>query len=241
MSTAATAPRCVPADRPVSPGPVAQGARPSGHASAQPDRSSIAWPLFAGVLLPLLAFALLAAAVRQGPIGFDLALLGAAQRTGGGRADQAWALLTQLGYEWGVVPVDVLLVLGLAVLRRWRQAAFAAVALGGSGLVNAGVKLVFARARPDLWVSIAPEHNFSFPSGHAMGSMTLACVVVALVPPGRRRRLAAAGLAVFVVAIGWSRVHLGVHYPSDILAGWSLALAWAMACRIAFLRGLRAA
>ena len=201
----------------------------------------MAWPLFAGVLLPLLAFALLASAVTAGPLEFDLALLGLAQRSGGGRADDAWLLLTRLGYEWGVVPVDVLLVLALAVLRHWRRALFAAAALAGSGLLNVGAKLAFARARPDLWIPIAPEHNFSFPSGHAMGSMTLACVLVALAPAGRPRQLATVVAATFVLAIGWSRIHLGVHFPSDILAGWALAVAWTMACRLAFFRGFRAA
>lgn len=241
MSTAATAPRCVPTDGPVARGGSAPGAQASARVPAAAHRVSIAGPLATGVLLPLLVFALLASAVRAGPLAFDLALLGVAQRGGGGRADQAWALVTHFGYEWGVVPFDVMLVLVLSALRRWRRALFAAVALAGSGLLNVGAKLVFARARPDLWVSIAPEHNFSFPSGHAMGSMTLACVLVALAPPGRGRQLAVVGLGIFVATIGWSRVHLGVHFPSDILAGWALAMAWTMACRLAFLRGAAAA
>ena len=238
MSTVATAARCVPADKPVVPGPAPHPAR---HAHAASGRAPVAWPMFAGVLLPLLVFALLASSVRAGPLEIDAALLDIARRSGSGRTDQAWALLTRFGHEWGVVPFDVLLVLALAVMRRRRQCLFAAVALGGSGLLNMGAKLAFARARPDLWISIAPEHNFSFPSGHAMGSMTLACVLVALVPAGRLRLAAIAGLAVFVLAIGWSRVHLGVHYPSDILAGWVLATAWTMACWLAFFRGPRAA
>jgi len=228
----------VPADKSATVAPAGQGAgSPGVPRGPHPARRSIAWPLATGVLLPLLAFALLAASVAGGPPAFDMFLLGIAEGHGGGRADAAWALLTRFGYEWGVVPVDVLLVLALAALRRWRQALFAAVALAGSGLLNMGAKLAFARMRPDLWVSVAPEHNFSFPSGHAMGSMTLACVLLALLPPGRPRFMAGAGLTVFVVAVGWSRVHLGVHYPSDILAGWALAVAWTMACRFLFLRG----
>lgn len=241
MSTAATAPRCVPTETPVIPGRTAPEARPGQHAPPARDRAGVGWPLAAGVLLPLMAFALLASMARAGPAGFDLALLGVAQRHAGVLADDAWVLVTRLGYEWGVVPFDLLLVLALVVLRRWRHALFAAVTLAGSGLLNTGAKLAFARARPDLWVSVAPEHNFSFPSGHAMGSMTLACVLVALLPAGRRRQLVVTALGVFVLAVGWSRVHLGVHYPSDILAGWALATAWSMACWIAFSRGARAA
>ena len=62
--------------------------------------------------------------------------------------------------------------------RRWREAAFAIVAFAGSALLNLATKQFFQRQRPELWDSIAPEYTFSFPSGHAMGSMTLAAVVV---------------------------------------------------------------
>jgi undecaprenyl-diphosphatase len=192
------------------------------------------------MLVPLAVFALLAASVGAGPLAFDLPLLWIAQRGGGGRLDAAWSLVSHLGYEWGVVPVDLALVAALLLLRRWRAALFAAVALGGSGLLNVGAKLAFGRVRPDLWESIAPEHNFSFPSGHAMGSMTLACVLALLLWRTPWRRPAIAGLAMFVAAVGWSRIHLGVHFPSDILAGWALGLAWTVAWWIAFARGARA-
>ncbi|WP_234446486.1 MULTISPECIES: phosphatase PAP2 family protein [unclassified Luteimonas] len=208
---------------------------------APPTVAGGAWWLAGGVLLPLAVFALLAASVGAGPLAFDLPLLGIAQGSGGGRLDAAWALVSRLGYEWGVVPFDLALVAALLLLRRWRAALFAAIALGGSGLLNVGAKLAFGRVRPELWESIAPEQNFSFPSGHAMGSMTLACVLALLLWRTRWRRPAIVGLGLFVAAVGWSRIHLGVHYPSDILAGWALGLAWTVAWWIAFSRGARAA
>src|SRR3546814_8426441 len=94
-------------------------------------------------------------------------------------------------------------------------------ATGGSGLLTVVAKQAFARDRPSLWESIAPEHNFSFPSGHAMGSMTLAAVLVLLAWPTRWRWPVVAAMAVFVPMVGLSRVYLGVHFPSDILAGWA--------------------
>lgn len=191
-----------------------------------------AW-LTLGVLLPLLVFALLAAAIGQGPLPFDLPLLGLAHAAGGGPFDRFWLVVTHIGHEWGVVPVDIGLVALLVLARRWRSALFAAIALGGSGLLNVACKLAFSRLRPELWTSIAPEHNFSFPSGHAMGSMTLAWVLFLLAWPTRWRWPVAAAMALFVAGVGWSRIHLGVHYPSDILAGWAAATAWAIAAWLA--------
>src|SRR3546814_3110544 len=83
--------------------------------------------------------------------------------------DQLFLFFSAIGYQYGVVPVDIALVLVLALRRRYRESVFVAVATGGSGLLNVVAKQAFARDRPSLWESIAPEHNFSFPSGHAMG------------------------------------------------------------------------
>ena len=82
----------------------------------------------------------------------------------------------------------------------------------------------------DFWLALAPETTFSFPSGHAMGSMTLATVLVLLAWRTRWRWWVALPMLGFVLMVGLSRVYLGVHYPSDILAGWAAAAAWTVAC-----------
>lgn len=186
--------------------------------------------LFVGLLLPLWAFAELADEVHDGEgFGFDAPLLRAAHALGTPALDRFQLLLSDLGYAWFVVPFDVVLVLALAWRRRVREGLFAALALGGSALLNIATKQVFARARPALWESLAPEHSFSFPSGHAMGSMTLAWVAVLLAwrTPWRWPVLLVA--SPFAVLVGLSRVYLGVHFPSDILAGWTAASAWTVA------------
>jgi undecaprenyl-diphosphatase len=186
--------------------------------------------LFAGLLLPLGGFAELADDVMDGePFAFDEPILLFAQEAAGAGLDRFFLLASKLGYEWGVVPADILLVLGLVLAGRHRKALFAGVALAGSGLLNVVAKQTFARDRPSLWESIAPEQNFSFPSGHAMGSMTLATVVVLLCWQTRWRWPVLGAALVFVPMVGLSRVYLGVHYPSDILAGWAAALAWTVA------------
>ena len=185
---------------------------------------------FAGLLLPLWGFGELADEVREAEaFPFDAPLLQFARAIARDGFDRAFLLFSQLGYQWGVVPFDALLVLALAALRKLREGLFAGIAIIGSALLNLGAKQLFARARPSLWESIAPESTFSFPSGHAMGSITLALVLVLLVWHTRWRWWVAAPMAAFVAMVGLSRVYLGVHYPSDILAGWAAASAWTVA------------
>ena len=183
--------------------------------------------VFAGLLLPLWGFAGLADEIHeQEAIPFDEPILRFAHQLARDGFDRFFVLMSQVGYAQGVVPFDVALVLVLTWLRRFREATFAAFALGGSALLNLSVKQVFARERPSLWDSIAPETTFSFPSGHAMGSATLACVLILLAWRTRWRWPVFVASAVFTIAVGLSRVYLGVHYPSDILAGWAAASAW---------------
>ncbi|MFY2764546.1 phosphatase PAP2 family protein [Arenimonas sp. MALMAid1274] len=182
---------------------------------------------FLGVALPLALFAELAEDVHEADtFGFDEPLLRFARDFTSPGMDAAMTLGSELGFAWGVIPVDLLLFVGLLVATHVRRAIFFGVTVGGSALLNLAGKAVFERERPDLWLSIAPEHTFSFPSGHAMGSATLAAAVLLLVwhTAWRWPALVLGGL--FALWVGASRVYLGVHYPSDILAGWAAALTW---------------
>ena len=182
---------------------------------------------FAGVLLPLWAFGELADEVREAQaFPFDAPILGFAREMARDGFDRFFVVASRLGYAWGVVPFDLLLVLALGAMRKLREGLFAGVALAGSALLNLGAKQLFARERPSLWESIAPESSFSFPSGHAMGSMTLAMVLVLLCWHTRWRWLAVALATLFALLVGASRIYLGVHYPSDILGGFAAGIAW---------------
>jgi membrane-associated phospholipid phosphatase len=187
--------------------------------------------LFIGILLPLWGFAELVDELREGePFVFDDPVLLFAHDMARAGFDRTFLLFSKLGYQWGVVPFDVALVAVLALRRHAREGLFAALALGGSALLNLTTKQVFARERPSLWESIAPEATFSFPSGHAMGSLTLAWVCLLLAWRTRWRVPVLAGVLLFTTLVGLSRVYLGVHYPSDILAGWTAASVWAVGC-----------
>ncbi|BBK38465.1 phosphatase PAP2 family protein [Allostella sp. ATCC 35155] len=136
--------------------------------------------------------------------------------------------------------VLTLLVLAAAIyLRLLRQHAsvllLALSVLGGTAL-SAGLKLVFDRPRPDLVAHLADIHTASFPSGHAMLSavayLTLAGLVARVQPrPALARFVLGSGIALTGL-VGISRVYLGVHWPSDVLAGWCLGAAWALISRI---------
>jgi membrane-associated phospholipid phosphatase len=132
--------------------------------------------LFVGVLLPLWGFGELAEDLHAGQVFFfDAPLLQFVHSLARAGWDVFFVRISAIGYLYGVVPMDIVLVLVLAVRRKMRECLFTVISIVGSVLLNLGAKHLFARHRPTLWESIAPESSYSFPSGHAMGSMTLSC------------------------------------------------------------------
>ena len=109
--------------------------------------------------------------------------------------------------------------------RSWRPAAAAVVALVLLAVLDNGVKAIVARPRPPLVWHAMPVHGLSFPSGHALWSLGALLLLALLYEPRRRGSTTIVVVAVVVaVAVGASRVVVGVHYPSDVLAGWCLAV-----------------
>ena len=185
---------------------------------------------FVGVLLPLWAFAGLATEMREdGFLFFDIPTMVFLHAQATDRVDAFFSVMSQLGYLWGVVPANVLILGWLVVRRRYRDGLFFGLAVLGSLAVNLFAKNYFARVRPELWLSISPETTYSFPSGHAMGSVSLGVAVTLLFWNSRWRWWVFAAASTFIVLVGLSRIYLGVHYPSDILAGWAAGTAWVVA------------
>ena len=129
-----------------------------------------------------------------------------------------------------------------AVLWVWRRghvrlAIFLVVTALGGGLLDTVVKEVVDRPRPSLVDPVATAHGKSFPSGHAMSSTFVygALVLVFLPVIGRRYRpVVIGGAAILVLAIGFSRLALGVHYITDVVGGFVLGVAWLAASTAAF-------
>jgi membrane-associated phospholipid phosphatase len=106
------------------------------------------------------------------------------------------------------------------------------IAMMGAGFLNTALKLHFRRARPDLPWALVQEHSFSFPSGHSVFAVVLYGILVYLALRHLRHAWERAAVIVGVVAlisgIGLSRIYLGVHYPSDVAAGYFVGCIWLM-------------
>ena len=141
--------------------------------------------------------------------------------------DSVFWFSDKIGALWFFVPV-VILAAAWEERRGERAEAGLWVALGLSTvLLQYGLKLLVARQRPDLWPPIVPVTSLSFPSGHALASATFYPLLArgwARARPGEAplAYTAAAALALFV---GFGRLYLGVHWPTDVLAGWFLGAA----------------
>ncbi len=218
------------------------GPRPSGR--LRPLTALILALVLAGLFVAL-SFGL--AALRLG--GFDAAVTAFAGSLESRPFTSFMRAVTVLGSAWVLVPLALLVAAWVwgaprsgATGRRARlDALFLLIALAGSWVLDSLLKILFHRARPGLFPLITAT-GYSYPSGHAMSSMafylTAAYVVSAallsrrsgMVHPVRRdSRPAFLGLAatVIILLIGFSRIYLGVHYPSDAIGGYLAGGAWA--------------
>jgi undecaprenyl-diphosphatase len=163
--------------------------------------------------------------------------------------DTPMRLITALGYYWVVLPLLAGAVL-VFYLKGWRlSAVLLIVSTAGGVFLTTVLKAVFRRARPELFDSGYTAPFYSFPSGHATvavgfyGALTL---ILAYRLRGLARRAVVSGGVLLVLLIGFSRLYLGVHYPTDVLAGFLAAPLWVISVGAVYvvwlsIRGLRAA
>ncbi len=183
--------------------------------------------LFMTVFLPLVAIGELAEDVWAGAgLFFDRPILEGLHARATPTLDGIMLFFSHAGAPKPMVAFFIVVLVGLLIARRRGDAAFFVVAVAGAMVLNFGAKILFGRARPDLWVSLAPESDYSFPSGHAMGSMATVAALVILAWRTRWRWPILILGSLFVALVGLSRLYLGVHYPSDVLTGWLASLAW---------------
>ncbi|MBD3880792.1 phosphatase PAP2 family protein [Phormidium tenue FACHB-886] len=146
--------------------------------------------------------------------------------------DAVMLAVTRLGNPGVVVPATCIVLL-LLWWRRYRQEAklFAIACIGGA-VLNRGLKLLFTKPRPELWKRLIDETSFSFPSGHALGSVVLYGMIAYLLATHYPKWAALIyGLAVsLILVISFSRLYLGVHWPTDIIAGWGIGFLWVTIC-----------
>ncbi len=179
----------------------------------------------------------------------DAAIL-LALRTGGDLADPLgprWLEefardITALGSPGVLAMLVAAVAVFLALAGRLRTSLFLLLATASGALATALLKQGFHRPRPDLVPHATYVVSASFPSAHAMVSavvyLTLGALIARMVPQRRLKLYVIAVAALLAGLIGISRVYLGVHWPTDVLAGWAAGAAWALACWVAAQRGL---
>ena|SRR5437899_1315395 len=177
----------------------------------------------------LFLFGWIANEMREGDtLKFDLAVRGWVHQFASAGMTRAMNWISLLGYD--VLIVELIAALGIFLFLRWRKAAaWLAISMAGALALDLALKYAFHRPRPQPFFGTAP-HSFSFPSGHALCSFVFYAVVAGLIAARTRSLLlrVAVGVmaAVLVAAIGLSRIYLGVHYPSDVVAGYLAAAVW---------------
>jgi undecaprenyl-diphosphatase len=198
--------------------------------------------LVVGVLIAIagtLAFAELGEWVRKGATQqFDTAAL---QWIGRHHTPLLTQIATELTYL-GTGSV-VLAIVAVAALFLWHtehkhSARLLLAAVAGNILLNGMLKLSFSRPRPDVFAWQTHAMSFSFPSGHAMSATvcygTVAYLVMRLQKHRWSRVLTGTGAVILILLICATRLYLGVHYPSDVIAGMLIGLAWAAFCMATF-------
>lgn len=184
--------------------------------------------LFLGVLAPLFVLGVMVEdLLERGLFAFDRPIQLFLHGHASAMLDRIMVWSSRAGSAMALVPFNILVAIWLYRQRAAARTWFWVLAVGGAALLNLIAKYSFARARPSLWVSILPETTYSFPSGHAMETMAVVTAIVCLLWHRGGARWAALALGcAYVVLVGTSRVYLGVHYPSDVLAGWFASFAW---------------
>lgn len=140
--------------------------------------------------------------------------------------DAVMRFFTELGGPL-LLPV-VVTALGIFLLTRHKtwQGLLLGIGVGGAAVINIILKLIYQRERPQLWEQIIVEHSPSFPSGHAMASSALVVAIIFIVWRTKYRIVLSALAICFAVLVSYSRLYFGVHYPTDILAGWLVSTGW---------------
>ncbi len=200
--------------------------------------------LVAMIALGLFLFLHIASEVAEGEtMAFDRAILLALRVPG-----KPWE---PIGPTWLLNAMTQITVLGggtvltlmtgmvaayLLAARRPATAMFVIGAVAGGAILESILKYVFERARPELVTHLVSVSSASFPSGHAMNSTVIYLTLGTLLAKTERRRavriyliLAAIMLALLV---GFSRIYLGVHWPTDVIAGWCIGSVWAFTCSL---------
>ncbi|GGR35202.1 phosphatase PAP2 family protein [Deinococcus ruber] len=202
--------------------------RPPLRSSLSHLRPAALLRLLLGILLPLILVGIVGEDVLEHQrYAFETPLMLWLHAHSTPLLDQIAVVLATVGGATVIAPLSAVLAY-LLYRRSFIASRFFVVAVLGAALLNGIMKLTFHRARPELWPRLLPETGASFPSGHSMYSAAFVTALILLAWPTRYRWVSLGLGAAFTLLVGWSRVDLGVHFPTDVLAGWLSGAAWAL-------------
>jgi undecaprenyl-diphosphatase len=159
------------------------------------------------------------------PVPGDRAVLDAIHDLTGTSLDSPARWTGWTATAWVLVPAATVAAAWAAWTRRWRVLALVAAAAVVAWLVNPLLKRVFTRDRPAVRALVEPTSPWSFPAGHAAAAAAFAACAVIVAWPTRARTAVTVAAAAYVGLVGGSRLVLTVHFPTDLVAGWALAVA----------------
>ncbi len=142
--------------------------------------------------------------------------------------------ITSLGGETIITIITIFVVGFLFLQKRYDAMWLVLAATIGGALISLGLKEFYGRERPDISYRLINVTPLSFPSGHSMMSAIVyltQAAIIARIQKNKKIRIYILSAALFLTfIIGLSRVYLGVHYPTDVIGGWTVGLAWASFC-----------
>ena len=184
-------------------------------------------------LAGVIGFAQLADEMGEGDTaGFDTFVRGSVHSFNTPLLNQLAVFFSFIG-DWPFLTVLGVVIFAFLLYIKWkREALIFLITNAGELILNVSLKAFYQRARPEALVDYTLPPSYSFPSGHALGSFCffgiLAWLMAANVEAERGKWMIYSTAALFVLVIGLSRIYLGVHYPSDVLAGYLVALVWTL-------------
>ena len=189
------------------------------------------------IFIAVLVFIGVAVGVQTGYLdGFDDAVRYRVYSIRSEKLTMFWKLITHSGDRDTVILLGIVLLL-VKSLRKKYGVKFAIAALSSTAIYQ-GMKYIFQRPRPDIALRLIEESGYSFPSGHSMNCLVsygiLAYLLLRYCENRKLAKLLSVGLGLIIILIGLSRVYVGVHFPTDVIGGWSLGIAVLVAMMYAF-------
>ena len=203
---------------------------PRGELTRTTQSRHLALTAFAAAAMALLCLVWLAASAgRGGTTLFDARVREAVRSVSSPLVTRLFLAITFLGSQACVLGISACFALAMFLKRRWEHALLILITMAGAELWLSLLKSYFHRQRPEPFFGTHLPPSYSFPSGHSLLSFCcygLLCALACRQLRCRSRWLIAISGAILVLAIGISRIYLGVHYPTDVIGGYLTGTAW---------------